>query len=106
MKMSWYLTCNIMVSSHKRDSSSWVRGCAAAGLQGAPQSCFSVSCLQLALPYLRQNQGNIINISSLVGTIGQRHAVPYVATKVNQRPSRGGTKKKKSHVFQPVCSQI
>uniref|UniRef100_H3C9D9 Hydroxysteroid (17-beta) dehydrogenase 14 n=1 Tax=Tetraodon nigroviridis TaxID=99883 RepID=H3C9D9_TETNG len=36
---------------------------------------------KLALPYLRQNQGNIINVSSLVGTIGQRHAVPYVATK-------------------------
>lgn len=42
-----------------------------------------MSCVQLALPYLRRNQGNIINVSSLVGTIGQRHAVPYVATKVN-----------------------
>lgn len=41
-------------------------------------------CLQLALPYLRQHQGNIINVSSLVATIGQKHAVPYVATKVNQ----------------------
>lgn len=39
----------------------------------------------MALPYLRQNQGNIINVSSLVGTIGQRHAVPYVATKVSRR---------------------
>ncbi|KAI1884690.1 hypothetical protein AGOR_G00229010 [Albula goreensis] len=34
-----------------------------------------------ALPHLRQCQGNIINISSLVGSIGQKHAVPYVATK-------------------------
>ncbi|XP_028928543.1 17-beta-hydroxysteroid dehydrogenase 14 [Ornithorhynchus anatinus] len=36
---------------------------------------------KLALPYLRQTQGNIINISSLVAIIGQREAVPYVATK-------------------------
>ncbi|XP_003965061.2 L-fucose dehydrogenase [Takifugu rubripes] len=36
---------------------------------------------KLALPYLRLHQGNIINISSLVATIGQKHAVPYVATK-------------------------
>ncbi|XP_028842182.1 L-fucose dehydrogenase [Denticeps clupeoides] len=34
-----------------------------------------------ALPYLRQTQGNIINLSSLVATIGQRDAAPYVATK-------------------------
>ncbi|TNN42520.1 17-beta-hydroxysteroid dehydrogenase 14 [Liparis tanakae] len=34
-----------------------------------------------ALPYLRQRQGNIINVSSLVATIGQRDAAPYVATK-------------------------
>ncbi|XP_036409213.1 17-beta-hydroxysteroid dehydrogenase 14 [Megalops cyprinoides] len=34
-----------------------------------------------ALPYLRQCQGNVINVSSLVATIGQKHAVPYVATK-------------------------
>ena len=37
---------------------------------------------QLALPHLRKSQGNIINISSLVGAIGQVQAVPYVATKV------------------------
>ncbi|XP_030590823.1 L-fucose dehydrogenase [Archocentrus centrarchus] len=34
-----------------------------------------------ALPYLRKRQGNIINISSLVGIIGQKDAAPYVATK-------------------------
>ncbi|XP_076027065.1 L-fucose dehydrogenase [Genypterus blacodes] len=34
-----------------------------------------------ALPYLRQHRGNIINIASLVATIGQKHAAPYVATK-------------------------
>jgi NAD(P)-dependent dehydrogenase (short-subunit alcohol dehydrogenase family) len=33
------------------------------------------------LPQLRQNQGNIINLSSLVGIIGQLHASTYVATK-------------------------
>ncbi|XP_033999636.1 17-beta-hydroxysteroid dehydrogenase 14 isoform X2 [Trematomus bernacchii] len=33
------------------------------------------------LPYLRQRRGNIINISSLVATIGQKNAAPYVATK-------------------------
>ena len=34
-----------------------------------------------ALPYLRQTQGNIINISSLVGAMGQLHGCTYVATK-------------------------
>ncbi|XP_055226036.1 L-fucose dehydrogenase isoform X3 [Gorilla gorilla gorilla] len=37
--------------------------------------------VKLALPYLRKSQGNVINISSLVGAIGQAQAVPYVATK-------------------------
>lgn len=41
-------------------------------------------CLQFALPYLRQRQGNIISISSLVGSIGQKDAVTYVATKVSK----------------------
>lgn len=36
---------------------------------------------KLVLPYLRQREGNIINVSSLVGTIGQKDAAPYVATK-------------------------
>ncbi|XP_070306674.1 17-beta-hydroxysteroid dehydrogenase 14 isoform X9 [Odocoileus virginianus] len=36
---------------------------------------------KLALPHLRKSQGNVINISSLVGAIGQSQAVPYVATK-------------------------
>uniref|UniRef100_A0A2I3GA46 Pleckstrin homology domain containing A4 n=1 Tax=Nomascus leucogenys TaxID=61853 RepID=A0A2I3GA46_NOMLE len=36
---------------------------------------------KLALPHLRKSQGNVINISSLVGAIGQVQAVPYVATK-------------------------
>ncbi|XP_065134499.1 17-beta-hydroxysteroid dehydrogenase 14 isoform X1 [Paramisgurnus dabryanus] len=34
-----------------------------------------------ALPYLRKTQGNIINMSSLVASIGQKGAAPYVATK-------------------------
>ncbi|HXD30366.1 MAG TPA: SDR family oxidoreductase [Pyrinomonadaceae bacterium] len=42
-------------------------------------SIFSAS--KFALPYLRQTQGNIINMSSLVATIGQHHATTYVATK-------------------------
>lgn len=36
---------------------------------------------QLALPHLRQTAGNIINIASLVATIGQHYATTYVATK-------------------------
>ena len=39
-----------------------------------------VACQQ-ALPYLRKTKGNIINMSSLVGSIGQLHATTYVATK-------------------------
>jgi NAD(P)-dependent dehydrogenase (short-subunit alcohol dehydrogenase family) len=34
-----------------------------------------------ALPHLRKTKGNIINMSSLVGTMGQPGAVTYVATK-------------------------
>jgi NAD(P)-dependent dehydrogenase (short-subunit alcohol dehydrogenase family) len=36
---------------------------------------------KLALPHLRRAKGNIINMSSLVGTMGQIHATTYVATK-------------------------
>ena len=39
-----------------------------------------VAC-KFALPYLRATRGNIINMSSLVGSIGQLHASTYVATK-------------------------
>jgi NAD(P)-dependent dehydrogenase (short-subunit alcohol dehydrogenase family) len=42
-------------------------------------SIFAAS--KFALPYLRQSKGNIINMSSLVAAIGQRHATTYVATK-------------------------
>jgi NAD(P)-dependent dehydrogenase (short-subunit alcohol dehydrogenase family) len=34
-----------------------------------------------ALPHLRRTKGNIINMSSLVGQMGQLHATTYVATK-------------------------
>ncbi len=34
-----------------------------------------------ALPYLRESKGNIINLSSLVGSMGQLYATTYVATK-------------------------
>ena len=36
---------------------------------------------KLALPHLRKVKGNIINLSSLVGSIGQLGATTYVATK-------------------------
>ncbi|CAH1250893.1 HSD17B14 [Branchiostoma lanceolatum] len=36
---------------------------------------------KFALPHLRKTQGNIINMSSLVGVIGQTHACAYVTTK-------------------------
>jgi NAD(P)-dependent dehydrogenase (short-subunit alcohol dehydrogenase family) len=36
---------------------------------------------KFALPHLRRVQGNIINMSSLVGAMGQLHATTYVATK-------------------------
>jgi len=39
-----------------------------------------VACQQ-ALPQLRKTRGNIINMSSLVGSMGQLHATTYVATK-------------------------
>ena len=36
---------------------------------------------RLALPALRRSHGSIINMASLVASIGQEHAVDYVATK-------------------------
>jgi NAD(P)-dependent dehydrogenase (short-subunit alcohol dehydrogenase family) len=39
-----------------------------------------VAC-QAALPSLRVAKGNIVNMSSLVGSMGQLHATTYVATK-------------------------
>jgi NAD(P)-dependent dehydrogenase (short-subunit alcohol dehydrogenase family) len=42
-------------------------------------SIFTAS--RFALPHLRQTKGNIINMSSLVASIGQRYATTYVATK-------------------------
>src|SRR3954465_14263662 len=36
---------------------------------------------KFALPHLRKTKGNIINMSSLVGIIGQHYASTYVATK-------------------------
>jgi len=39
-----------------------------------------VAC-QRALPHLRKAKGSIINMSSLVGSMGQLHATTYVATK-------------------------
>ena len=34
-----------------------------------------------ALPHLRRTRGNIVNVASLVASMGQLHAVTYVATK-------------------------
>jgi NAD(P)-dependent dehydrogenase (short-subunit alcohol dehydrogenase family) len=36
---------------------------------------------KLALPHLRRTRGTIVNVASLVATIGQHHATTYVATK-------------------------
>lgn len=36
---------------------------------------------KFALPHLRKTKGNIINMSSLVGQLGQAGATTYVATK-------------------------
>ena len=36
---------------------------------------------KFCLPYLRKTQGSIINISSLVGSMGQKNAVTYCTTK-------------------------
>lgn len=36
---------------------------------------------KFALPHIRKTKGNIINMSSLVGAMGQLHATTYVATK-------------------------
>ena len=36
---------------------------------------------KLALPHLRRTRGSIVNVASLVATIGQLHATTYVATK-------------------------
>ncbi|KAM6154410.1 L-fucose dehydrogenase [Erethizon dorsatum] len=41
----------------------------------------SYALTKLALPHLRKSRGNVINISSLVGAMGQSQALPYVATK-------------------------
>jgi NAD(P)-dependent dehydrogenase (short-subunit alcohol dehydrogenase family) len=41
-------------------------------------------CSKYALPYLKQTQGNIINISSMVGLVGQPNAGAYSATKGGQ----------------------
>ena len=36
---------------------------------------------KFCLPFLRQTQGSIINISSLVGSMGQKNAITYCTTK-------------------------
>lgn len=41
-------------------------------------------CSKYAIPYLRKTRGNIINISSMVGLVGQTNAGAYSATKGGQ----------------------
>jgi L-fucose dehydrogenase len=41
-------------------------------------------CSKYAIPYLRRTKGNIINISSMVGLVGQPNAGAYSATKGGQ----------------------
>uniref|UniRef100_A0A8C2N1U9 Hydroxysteroid (17-beta) dehydrogenase 14 n=1 Tax=Cricetulus griseus TaxID=10029 RepID=A0A8C2N1U9_CRIGR len=59
---------------------------------------------KLALPHLRKRRGNIINISSLVGTIGQSQAVTYVATKHLPREHLDSTVGRAGSLnFRPQC---
>ncbi len=46
------------------------------------QSIQMFAACKAALPHIRKTQGNIINLSSLVGSMAQDKAVTYVATKV------------------------
>ncbi|MHB9071789.1 MAG: SDR family NAD(P)-dependent oxidoreductase, partial [Sedimentisphaerales bacterium] len=41
-------------------------------------------CSKYAIPYLKKTKGNIINISSMVGVVGQPNAAAYSATKGGQ----------------------
>ena len=41
-------------------------------------------CCKYAIPHLRKTKGNIINISSMAGIIGQSNAAAYIATKGGQ----------------------
>lgn len=41
-------------------------------------------CSKYALPHLKKTEGNIINISSMVGLVGQPNATAYAATKGGQ----------------------
>jgi NAD(P)-dependent dehydrogenase (short-subunit alcohol dehydrogenase family) len=41
-------------------------------------------CSKYAIPYLKKTKGNIINISSMVGVVGQPNAAAYAATKGGQ----------------------
>lgn len=41
-------------------------------------------CSKYAIPHLQKNKGNIINISSMVGLVGQSNAAAYSATKGGQ----------------------
>lgn len=41
-------------------------------------------CCKYALPHLKKTKGNIINISSMVGVVGQPNAAAYAATKGGQ----------------------
>lgn len=41
-------------------------------------------CSKYAIPHLRKTRGNIINISSMVGVVGQPNAAAYSATKGGQ----------------------
>lgn len=41
-------------------------------------------CSKYAMPYLKKTKGNIINISSMVGVVGQPNAAAYSATKGGQ----------------------
>src|SRR5690606_19134321 len=39
---------------------------------------------QLVMPYLKETEGTIVNISSMTAVLGQRHSTAYCATKAAQ----------------------
>ena len=48
----------------------------------AAQLIHAPHLLQLALPYLRKTKGNIINMCSMSGVVGQGNSTAYTPTKV------------------------
>jgi NAD(P)-dependent dehydrogenase (short-subunit alcohol dehydrogenase family) len=72
-------TCTRCSTSTSLESSWPASAC--SGQRAVPVPSSQRVFNRYALPHLRKTQGSIINISSLVGSIGQPGAVTYVASK-------------------------